>query len=96
MFKMQTIRLPVAAMLVLSLLSVVSLAGDRGGSGEKWKQADADGDGLISQQEFEAVGRGNFSDWDGDGDGYLNQAEREAAREKMRQKFRERQRNFGS
>ena len=96
MFKIQTIRLPVAVTFVLCLISVASLAGDRGPGGEKWKQLDTDGDELISQQEFEAAGRGNFADWDGDGDGYLDQAEREAAREKMRQKFRERQRNFGS
>ncbi len=48
------------------------------------KQLDTDGDGLISQQEFETRGRGDFAEWDGDGDGYLDQVERQAAREEKR------------
>lgn len=51
---------------------------------------DTDGDGYVSQAEWDAAERkrGNFGDIDTDGDGLLSKDERSKAREGMRDRAR--------
>lgn len=62
--------------------------GDRGAGAprfeEMFKQADADGDGKVTQEEFAAFRAARFAAADADGDGKLSPEEMEAAREARR------------
>ena len=75
--------------LVLIILAAPAVAerGDR----EK-PNMDTDGDGYVSQPEWDAADRkfGNFSDIDADGDGRLSKDELGKARESLRERVRRR------
>lgn len=68
--------------------------GPRGGSGEMFKRADANGDGFLTKEEMlkahEIRIDKTFADLDTNKDNKLSQEEMAAGREKMRAKFRER------
>ena len=65
-------------------------SGRRGGGGMLGR-ADADGDGKVSLAEATAPALARFDAADTDKDGKISDAEREAAREKMREQWRARQ-----
>ncbi|MCX7864901.1 MAG: EF-hand domain-containing protein [Novosphingobium sp.] len=63
------------------------------GHGKMLKMADADGDGRISPAEFTAAADKRFAAIDADNDGRITMQERQAHRQKMRDKWRDRQDN---
>lgn len=80
----RTLAATAAAALVISALAgTVHATGSEarhGGGPRMLKHFDADGDGAISLQEFQAAGETMFSKLDADGDGRLSEAERTSAR----------------
>lgn len=65
-----------------------SWRGGRGGAGEMIKAADTDGNGAITQAEFQAAALSRFDHADADGDGTITREERQAARQAMREEWR--------
>lgn len=53
-----------------------------------WKEADTNGDGVISKQEFMAEQEKRFKEIDTNGDGNISQDEMQAHREKRKAEFR--------
>lgn len=80
----------VAAALAISALAATAHATGpeaRHGSGHGMlRHFDADGDGAISLQEFQAAGEAMFSKLDADGDGQLSADERASARHSWKSK----------
>lgn len=55
---------------------------------EKFKKADSNGDGQISESEFMARAKEKFQKIDADGNGQITKEEKRAMHEKMREKWK--------
>ncbi len=78
-----------AAALVLQASPV--LADNHGGKhhGKMFEKHDTNGDGVISKEEFLSHAEDRFSKMDTDGDGSVTKEEGEAAKAKMKEKWKE-------
>ena len=81
-----------AGLAAFGAAAVAMPYGDRHGDGPMMERFDADKDGKITAQEWEAGHAGRFAEMDADGDGDLTAAEMEAYHEKRRAERRERMR----
>ena len=89
---MNKLLLSAIAISALSIGANAAMAEHHEGGDHKGKmmeRIDTDGDGVISKAEFMAKHEEKFAKMDSDGDGNLTKDEMEAAKAKMKEKWKE-------
>ena len=89
---MNKLLLSAIAISALSIGANTAMADHHKGGDHKGKmmeRIDTDGDGVISKAEFMAKHEEKFAKMDTDGDGNLTKDEMEAAKAKMKEKWKE-------
>jgi Ca2+-binding EF-hand superfamily protein len=87
-------KLRLAALTLLSSAIIMPVTANAGGhTADKFMEADADNNGLVSKEEFTAKYDAKFTKMDGDGDGSVSAEEYEAYihakyEDKYREKFK--------
>ena len=71
------------------VLPAASYADGHGGKGKMFEKKDANGDGVISKDEFIKAQEEKFSEMDADGSGDISKEEASAAHEARREKMKE-------
>jgi hypothetical protein len=69
-------------------------AGEHGGPGKMFKDTDANGDGMMSKEEFMAFHEKRFTEMDTNGDGQISADEAKAKAKEWREKMNERRKEL--